>query len=407
MGKKLLVADDSVTIQKVIKLALSAEGYDILAVSEGKEAIRAIQEERPDVVLIDVALPGADAYEVKRATNQNPKTASVSYILMASAFERVDEKAADEVKFQGRLIKPFDPSHLRKAVSELLSKGPSTTSASPSLPTSAPAPLPPAPTPSEPGDDLPPMKDMMPTISEGTSEVVQEEDFRLEATQRIEYPAPPAPPAATVQPPPPPPEDDEEHAEAAATATLENDIKDLTESTIKMSGLDEFQWNLDDTKKMKGTAPAATVTPAAPPAPSTEKTGEMTKPIIADRKVSPLKAIVAPGRPVDDGGTNFPLITSKSGEKEPKVTVPSIKPPPNSNLVSGRDYVAPTVELKREPTNPGFTAPQAPMPMTRAEMEALIRKELEQAFEKLARDVVPQVAESVIRKEIEKILAEP
>jgi CheY-like chemotaxis protein len=406
MGKKLLVADDSVTIQKVIKLALSAEGYDILAVSEGKEAIRAIQEERPDVVLIDVALPGADAYEVKRATNQNPKTASVSYILMASAFERVDEKAADEVKFQGRLIKPFDPSHLRKAVSELVGKTPSAAKAS--IPSTmsppAPAPMPPAPTPpQESGDDLPPMKDMMPTISESTSEVVHEEDFNLEPTQRIEYPPPPAANVQATPPPPPPEEDEEEHAEAAATAHLENDIKDLTESTIKMSGLDEFQWNLDDTKKMKGTAPAA------PPATSTEKTGEMTKPIMTDRKVSPLKAIVAPSRPVDDGGTNFPLISSKTPEKdkEHKNTAPSMKPPPNSNLVSGRDYVAPTVELKREPTNPGFAAPQASMPMTRAEMEALIRRELEQAFEKLARDVVPQVAESVIRKEIEKILSEP
>src|SRR5579871_3165639 len=97
MSRKLLVADDSVTIQKVIKLALSSEGYDILTVSEGKEAIRAIQEEKPDVVLIDVSLPGADAYAVKRAINANPKLAGVGFILMLSAFERVDEDAIDSV----------------------------------------------------------------------------------------------------------------------------------------------------------------------------------------------------------------------------------------------------------------------------------------------------------------------
>src|SRR5262249_3243809 len=155
----------SVTIQKVIKLALSSEGYDILAVSDGKEAIRAIQEERPDVVLIDVTLPGADAYEVKRAINANPKLANTGFILMLSAFERVDEKAIEEPRFQGRLIKPFDPSHLRKAVSELMNgKGTAAPTAAPSL-TMAPPPPPPGESTQETlTDDLPPVTDMHPTL---------------------------------------------------------------------------------------------------------------------------------------------------------------------------------------------------------------------------------------------------
>src|SRR5213595_498171 len=64
-GKKLLVADDSLTIQKVIRLALSNEGYEIQAVSDGNDAIQQISLFRPDVVLIDVSLPGKTAFEVK------------------------------------------------------------------------------------------------------------------------------------------------------------------------------------------------------------------------------------------------------------------------------------------------------------------------------------------------------
>ena len=55
-GKKLLVADDSLTIQKVIRLALSNEGYEIQAVSDGNDAIQQISLFRPDVILIDISL---------------------------------------------------------------------------------------------------------------------------------------------------------------------------------------------------------------------------------------------------------------------------------------------------------------------------------------------------------------
>lgn len=303
MGKKLLVADDSLTIQKVIKLALSSEGYDILAVSEGKEAIRAIQDEKPDVVLIDVALPGSDAYEVKSAINAVSALASTSFILMSSAFERVDEKRVDEVRFQGRLIKPFDPSHLRKSVGELMKKAPA-------------APVTAAVTSAaEKDDDLPPVRDSLPLMTE--------EDFAKEEDT----------------PPPPPPQQEEEE-------NLENDIRDLTESTIKMSGLDEFQWNLDDSKKMK----------AAPtPAPAAERTREI--------QASHIKPMISlPSKPIDDGGTNFPL---------------------NST-----------------------TTTQTQNQFTRAEIEQMIRKDVEAAVEKLAREAVPQIAEAMIRREIEKILAE-
>src|SRR4051794_24785060 len=121
-GKKLLVADDSLTIQKVIRLALSNEGHDIQAVSDGNDAIQQISLFRPDVVLIDVSLPGKTAFEVKRSINEHVDLEEVRFVLMSSAFEKVDEVQVEEVKFHGRLTKPFDPAHLRQVLTDVLAQ---------------------------------------------------------------------------------------------------------------------------------------------------------------------------------------------------------------------------------------------------------------------------------------------
>src|ERR1041385_6759705 len=99
LGKKLLVADDSLTIQKVIRLALSNEGYEIQAVSDGNDAVQQISLFRPDIILIDVSLPGKTALEVKREVNQHEDLEEVRFVLMSSAFEKVDEPAIQQVKF--------------------------------------------------------------------------------------------------------------------------------------------------------------------------------------------------------------------------------------------------------------------------------------------------------------------
>jgi len=123
-GKKLLVADDSLTIQKVIRLSLSNEGYEIQAVSQCSEALEEIALFLPDLVLIDVSLPEQSAFEVKRIVNEDPRFAQTRFILMSSAFEQVDEHQVEMLGFHGHLTKPFDPAHLRKILLEALQQEP-------------------------------------------------------------------------------------------------------------------------------------------------------------------------------------------------------------------------------------------------------------------------------------------
>src|ERR1700733_8592191 len=106
LGKKLLVADDSLTIQKVIRLALSNEGYNIQTVSDGHDVIEQILLFRPDIILIDVSLPGRSALEIKRETNLNEEFKDIKFVLLSSAFEKMDEVPLEEANFHGRLSKP-------------------------------------------------------------------------------------------------------------------------------------------------------------------------------------------------------------------------------------------------------------------------------------------------------------
>lgn len=115
-GKKILVADDSLTIQKVIRLALSGDGYDIQTVSTGKEALEQASLFRPDICIIDVSLPQYDAYQIKEQFNAKPDLNKIPVILLSSAFEKVDEERMRGLGFSGHLIKPFDPSHLRSTL---------------------------------------------------------------------------------------------------------------------------------------------------------------------------------------------------------------------------------------------------------------------------------------------------
>ena len=116
IAKKILVADDSLTIQKVIRLALSGDGYEIQTVSDGKEALEQASLFRPDIFIIDVSLPIFDAYQVREHLINKPDLKNIPVILMSSAFEKVDETRSKQLGFAGHLIKPFDPSHLRSTL---------------------------------------------------------------------------------------------------------------------------------------------------------------------------------------------------------------------------------------------------------------------------------------------------
>lgn len=117
---KLLLADDSITIQRVIELTFSNEDVQVITVGDGEEAISRIAAERPDVVLADIGMPKRSGYEVAAFVKGDPTLSHIPVVLLAGAFEPVDEARAGEVGSAGVLVKPFEPQHVIARVRELL-----------------------------------------------------------------------------------------------------------------------------------------------------------------------------------------------------------------------------------------------------------------------------------------------
>ena len=92
MGSKVLLADDSVTIQKVVGIIFANEGYELTTVASGNAAIEKAIEIKPDVMLVDALMPGKNGYEVCREVRQDPALRHIAILLMTGAFEVVDEE---------------------------------------------------------------------------------------------------------------------------------------------------------------------------------------------------------------------------------------------------------------------------------------------------------------------------
>ena len=79
----LLLADDSVTIQRVIELTFADEAIKVVAVSDGDQAIQHIEADPPDIVLVDIGMPGRSGYEVAQHIKQSPRLKHIPVLLLA------------------------------------------------------------------------------------------------------------------------------------------------------------------------------------------------------------------------------------------------------------------------------------------------------------------------------------
>lgn len=123
MTRTLLLADDSVTIQRVVELTFSGEDIHVITVSDGEAAIARLSAEPPDIVLADIAMPKKNGYEVAGFIKEHPTLSHVPVLLLAGAFEPVDEERAKRVKCDGVLVKPFETHELITRVRELIDGG--------------------------------------------------------------------------------------------------------------------------------------------------------------------------------------------------------------------------------------------------------------------------------------------
>ena len=122
MPQTLLLADDSVTIQRVIELTFADEGIRVIAVGDGQQAVDRVTADPPDIVLADTGMPEQDGYEVATFIKNDPNLAHIPVVLLTGAFEPVDGDRATKSGCDAVLVKPFEPQEVIKRVRELLGK---------------------------------------------------------------------------------------------------------------------------------------------------------------------------------------------------------------------------------------------------------------------------------------------
>ncbi len=120
MAHRLLLADDSVTIQRVIELTFADEDVEVLTAGDGEQAITRVQAERPDIVLADIGMPKRSGYDVAAFIKGQPELSHIPVLLLTGAFEPVDEGRAQATGCDGVLVKPFEPQNVIARVKELL-----------------------------------------------------------------------------------------------------------------------------------------------------------------------------------------------------------------------------------------------------------------------------------------------
>ncbi|HSP13697.1 MAG TPA: response regulator [Thermoanaerobaculia bacterium] len=232
MAKKILLADDSITIQKVVELTFSDGDYEVTAVNNGAKAIQKLSEMRPDIILSDIIMPEKNGYEVCEFVKSHPEYRTIPVVLLTGTFEPFDPDRADKAGCDAVVTKPFESQSLIHKVEELIDQAKSTAPTAPSPAIPATPPPPPAPS------------------------------FT---------PPPPPPPAALFTPPPPPP--------AAPPAAPESDVFGASPPAEAFSGETRAipKINFDELPKETSTqqiqappqppaAPSPWGEPAAPPA---------------------------------------------------------------------------------------------------------------------------------------------
>jgi CheY-like chemotaxis protein len=115
--RKLLLADDSITIQKVVNLTFADEGIEVITVGDGDSAMDKLEEVKPDLIMADVNMPGLNGYQICERIRQSEDLKKTPVILLVGSFEPFDEAEAKRVGANDFLTKPFQS--IRQLVSKV------------------------------------------------------------------------------------------------------------------------------------------------------------------------------------------------------------------------------------------------------------------------------------------------
>ncbi|TYP00132.1 twitching motility two-component system response regulator PilG [Geothermobacter ehrlichii] len=120
--KKILIVEDEESLLKLESILLTSKGYDVQGVSNGAAALRVIDEEPPDLVLLDIMLPEMDGFEVCRRIKQNEATRHIPVIMLTAKKSREDMARGEEVGADWYITKPFKSAMVIETIQRFLAR---------------------------------------------------------------------------------------------------------------------------------------------------------------------------------------------------------------------------------------------------------------------------------------------
>jgi len=120
MGSRILIVEDSAVIRRLIEVCLRAADLEIITRDDGRTGLTAVSSESPDLVVLDIGLPGMDGWEVLDRIRKDPTTKSIPVVVLTAHAEEESRRRANEGGADAFVTKPFQPNDFRSTVLSLL-----------------------------------------------------------------------------------------------------------------------------------------------------------------------------------------------------------------------------------------------------------------------------------------------
>jgi len=120
--KRILVIEDQDSLLKLESILLTAKGFEVKAVADGQSALLALNEQSPDLVLLDIMLPDLSGFEICRRIKKNPESVHVPVIIVTARKSREDMDRGEKVGADEYITKPFKSAVLIETIQKLLAK---------------------------------------------------------------------------------------------------------------------------------------------------------------------------------------------------------------------------------------------------------------------------------------------
>ena len=122
MIRRVLVVDDEQSIRLLCRVNLGASGMEVLEADDGNAGLELARSEQPDLILLDVMMPGLDGWDVARELAQDAATRDIPVVFLTARAEAADRRRGSQLGGVGYLVKPFDPVGIGEVVEDVIER---------------------------------------------------------------------------------------------------------------------------------------------------------------------------------------------------------------------------------------------------------------------------------------------